>query len=204
MTEEILDYIQELPIQIRWIIPLLMIAIFLWAPVRAHIAWQRACRRERRLLELSKLRYEIEAIKKQNDFDDLDRTLDVPRLTMLLEREQEAIEATPTAEMTEAEILDRTKTAKRSRWVRFLFGSIGAFVGFWIVMILAFLLGSSPDVLDLILLTMASMVVALLSGAFVWCVLRRVSGHASALAAGAAIMPLSYLTVLCMALLFFD
>ena len=123
MTEEILDYIQELPIQIRWIIPLLMIAIFLWAPVRAHIAWQRACRRERRLLELSKLRYEIEAIKKQADLAEFDRTLDVPRLTRLVELEQHrrSLDKTQTTNKTETEILDQIKSAKLTRNVRFLF-----------------------------------------------------------------------------------
>ena len=203
MIEEIFDYIRDFPVPIRWIFPLVVLAIFLWASLSAQMLWQRAYRKERQLLELAKLRYEIEAIKKQND---LDRAFDVPRLTMLVEREKDldALENIQTSEKMEAQILRQLKFAKQSKKARFLFGSIGSLVGFWVVMGLAFVFGASPDLLDLIVLTVASAIVSALSGAFVWCVCRRISRKISALAAGAAIMPVSFLTVLFAALLIFD
>lgn len=206
MIEEIFDYIQGFPVPIRWIVPLTTVAVFLWAPLSAHMPWQRAYRRERQLLELAKLRYEIEAIKKQNDFGDSDRMLDVPRLTRLveIEQDQDSLEKIQTTESIEVEILEQIKSAKQSRMARFLFGSIGSLVGFWVVMGLAFVFGASPDLLDLIVLSVASAIVSALSGAFVWCVFRRISRKISALAAGAAIMPVSFLTILFVVLLIFD
>ena len=206
MMQEIFDYIQGFPVPIRWIFPLVVLAIFIWASLSAQMLWQRAYRREKQLLELAKLRYEIEAIKKQNDLAEFDRTLDVPRLTSLVEfeQDQQSLDKIQTTNKTEMEILDQIKSAKQTRNVRFLFGSIGSLIGFWVVMGLAFVFGASPDLLDLIVLSVASAMVAVLSGAFVWCVFRRISRKVSALAAGAAIMPVSFLTILFVALLIFD
>jgi hypothetical protein len=206
MMQEIFDYIQGFPVPIRWIFPLVVLAIFVWVSLSAQMLWQRTYRREKQLLELAKLRYEIEAIKKQNDLAEFDRTLDVPRLTSLVEfeQDQQSLDKIQTTNKTETEILDQIKSARQTRNVRFLFGSIGSLIGFWFVMGLAFVFGASPDFLDLIVLSVASAMVAVLSGAFVWCVFRRISRKVSALAAGAAIMPVSFLTILSVALLIFE
>lgn len=206
MMQEIFDYIQGFPVPIRWIFPLVVLAIFIWASLSAQMLWQRVYRREKQLLELAKLRYEIEAIKKQNDLAEFDRKLDVPRLNRLVEfeQDQQSLGEIQITNKTETEILDQTKSVKQTRNVRFLFGSIGSLIGFWVVMGLAFVFGASPDLLDLIVLSVASAIVAVLSGAFVWCVFRGISRKVSALAAGAAIMPVSFLTILFVALLIFD